>query len=576
MKEKIIGSVVAAALLSTTAIADDTFYERFTKMEAEITSLKAQITTLEAQKATDTPKKATQSKKMVKNSDDDDEEEDEPAVKKPQNKPSIQLASNDDNDEAAAKTAASKSDTPHKDLSEEIEDLKDQLSKINKKTYGNNLKFGVDFRTSYDNIQYTMASGEKAQNDGLLTNRLWLNMNYSATKNLSFTGQLAFNKTFGQRTMENQSNPAAPGYPGMEGFDWVSSEAAYDDKLRVRSAYFFYQDDELAGLDMPWTFSIGRRPSTEGHLINLRDDIKASSPLAHTVNVEFDGASAKFGTEELIGLEGSYFKLCAGRGMSEAEARFDDTPYAGKKASTTNDIDMVGIIIVPYDDKQYSTGFQYTYANNLIDQAQASNGMTNDTTTVPDGTYTGSMFDTVGGLHTATGFISFNGIGDGWSEFLDDTTIFFSGAMSKTDPYEGKTMLGKPDSQTGYSYWIGTQFPSLISDEGRWGLEFNHGSQYWRSITYGEDTLIGSKIATRGDAYEAYFTEPLVGDILTFQLRYTYLDYKYSGSNGFFGTTTGTPMTMDQARAMEPMMPGISGQIVDKAQDIRAYIRYKF
>ena len=563
MKEKIIGSVVAAALLSTTAIADDTFYERFTKMEAEITSLKAQITTLEAQKATDTPKKAAQSKKMVKNSDDDDEEEDEPAVKKPQNKPSIQLASNDDNDEAVAKTAASKSDTPHKDLSEEIEDLKDQLGKINKKTYGNNLKFGVDFRTSYDNIQYTMANGDKAQNDGLLTNRLWLNMNYAATKNLSFTGQLAFNKTFGQRTLSD------PNTAGMDGFDWVSSEAAYDDKLRVRSAYFFYQDDELAGLDMPWTFSIGRRPSTEGHLINLRDDIKASSPLAHTVNVEFDGASAKFGTEELIGLEGSYFKLCAGRGMSEAEARFNQTPYAGKKALATNDIDMVGIIIVPYDDKQYSTGFQYTYANNLIDQTD--NGMMTNSTTTPSSGTPNPAFDTVGGLHTATGFISFNGIGDGWSEFLDDTTIFFSGAMSKTDPYEGKTMLGKPDSQTGYSYWIGTQFPSLISDEGRWGLEFNHGSQYWRSITYGEDTLIGSKIATRGDAYEAYFTEPLVGDILTFQLRYTYLDYKYSGSNGFFGTTTGMPITMEQANGFN-----MGGAVVDKAQDIRAYIRYKF
>ncbi len=83
-------------------------------------------------------------------------------------------------------------------------------------------------------------------------------------------------------------------------------------------------------------------------------------------------------------------------------------------------------------------------------------------------------------------------------------------------------------SETGYSYWLGTQFPSLISDEGRWGAEFNHGSNYWRPITYGEDTLIGSKIAARGDAYEVYFTEPLVDDILTFQLRYTYINYDYS------------------------------------------------
>ncbi len=206
------------------------------------------------------------------------------------------------------------------------------------------------------------------------------------------------------------------------------------------------------------------------------------------------------------------------------------------------------IIVVPYDDKQYSTGFQYTYANNLIDQETPGGDM-----------------ESVGGLHTATAFAMVNGIGDGWSEFLDDSMIFISGAVSQTDPYKGvgkQGMLGSFDSESGYRYWIGTQFPSLISEEGRWGVEFNHGSNYWRPITYGEDTLIGSKIAARGDAYELYFTEPLVDDILTFQLRYTYIDYDYSGSNGFFGSTTGTPMSMSEA-----VGAGAGSMVVDKAQD---------
>lgn len=513
MRQKILGSVVAAALLSTTVIADDTLMQRFDKMEKEMASLKAEISSLKAEKAA--AAKA-------------------PLVAAPSGEKTV-VASN-------------------ADVAKELDDIKDQLSEMNKKTFGNNLKFGVDFRTSYDNIEYKMANGDKHENDGLFTNRLWLNMNYAATKNLSFTGQLAYNKTFGQRAATTAS-------AGMEGFDWVSSESAYDDTLRVRSAYFFYQDDELAGLDMPWTFSVGRRPSSEGHLINFRDDVKAASPLAHAINVEFDGASAKFGTEELIGLEGSYFKLCAGRGMSEAEPRLGSaTPYAGEK-SATNNIDMAGIIIVPYDDKQYSTGFQYTYANNLIDLAN------------PGVDYT---MKTVGGLHTATAFGMVNGIGDGWADFLDDTLIFVSGAMSKTDPYANGNggMLGSYDSRTGYSYWIGTQFPSLISDEGRWGAEFNHGSSNWRSITYGEDTLIGSKIAARGDAYELYFTEPLVDDILSFQLRYTYINYDYSGSNGFFGSTSGTPMGISSS--MMTPMGDMAGNTVDKAQDIRAYLRYKF
>ena len=113
--------------------------------------------------------------------------------------------------------------------------------------------------------------------------------------------------------------------------------------------------------------------------------------------------------------------------------------------------------------------------------------------------------------------------------------------------------------------------PSIISEKGRWGVEFNHGSKYWRSFTYGEDTAIGSKIAARGDAYELYFTEPLT-TALSFQLRYTYIDYDYSGSNGFFGSQSGTPMKISNI----PSTTDLAGVVVDKAQDIRAYIRYKF
>lgn len=527
MKHRFLGSVVAAALMSTTVMAEGTMLQRFEAMEKEMNALKAELASMKAEKTA-----PVAAKKVVV------EDDDEKPVKATAGKVKVAVEKDDE----------------EKSVPEQLEEIHDQLSTLNKRTNGNAIKWDVDFRTSVDNIQYKMADGSKQTNDALFSNRLWLGMNYAATKHLSFTGQLAYNKIFGQRAATTAPSTT-------DGFDWVSGESAYDDTLRVRSAYFFYQDDEFLGTDIPWTISVGRRPSTVGHLINLRENDQASSPLAHTVNVEFDGASAKFGMEEVTGLAGSYFKLCAGRGMSEAEPRFNTgTPYAGDGSAKTNNIDMVGIIIVPYDDKQFSAGMQYTYANNLID-----NNQTNPV---------GAVMETVGGLHTATAFAMVNGIGDGWSDFLDDSLIFVSGAMSKTDPYHGtgkQGMLGSLDSKTGYSYWIGTQFPSLISDEGRWGAEFNHGSNYWRPITYGEDTLIGSKIATRGNAYELYFTEPLVDDILTFQLRYTYIDYDYSGSNGFFGSTSGTPMSMDEARAN-----GVGANVVDHAQDIRAYIRYKF
>ena len=98
----------------------------------------------------------------------------------------------------------------------------------------------------------------------------------------------------------------------------------------------------------------------------------------------------------------------------------------------------------------------------------------------------------------------------------------------------------------------------------RLGLEYNHCSKYWRSFTYGEDTLVGSKLAARGDAYEIYYILPLVGKNLTAQLSYIYIDYDYTGSDTFFGMT-GIPMDVDTT-------PGA----VKTAQNVRASLRYRY
>lgn len=464
---------------------------------------------------------------------------------------------NDDNSVLAQQLQKSSKDVS---VDSKVQELEEQVTQLTKKANRNNLKWGVDFRTSVDNLHYTMANGTKQDNDALLSNRLWLNMSYEPNNHLKFGGQLAYNKLFGQRSM------SIPGSGSMDGFDWVSSENMQDDTLRVRSAYVDYKDDHFLGSDVAWSFGIGRRPSTNGKLINYRDDDDAMSPLGHIVNAEFDGGNIKFHLDTITGLEGSNIKLAVGRGMSNAEPRFSSAPYSDVKADTGN-ITMYAFNLVPYKSKKVETEIQYTHANNLIDIKNAGYDQF--------GTFTMSNVDTnmetVGSLHLASVFVAVHGIGTGINDYLDNTIIFASGAMSKTDPDGGKAMLGSPKSETGYSYWIGTQMPSLFSEKGKWGMEFNHGSQYWRSFTYGEDTAIGSKIAARGDAYELYFTEPLM-DALSLQLRYTYIDYDYTGSNGFFGSQSGTPMRISDI----PASTDLAGAVVDKAQDIRVYLRYRF
>ncbi|MDT8337862.1 MAG: DUF3373 family protein [Sulfurimonas sp.] len=549
MKKPLLLSLAAAALIVTNLSAETTMYERFEAMEREMNQLKQEIATLKAQK------ESTQ--------DEEAEDDGEPGTVASDDAQSADsVASDDAGEDTEVVASADEAQEEESDEDEEyipstddrLFDIEESIAELNRNTSGSHLKFQVDYRFAIENMSYEMANGDKAENDAFMTNRLWIDMGYKATNNLSFIGQLAYNKAFGQRS--GASNPATA---SLEGFDWIANESAYDDKIRVRSAYFLWQDQEFFGLDIPWTFSIGRRPSTNGALVNLRDDDHASSPIGHAINVEFDGLSSQFTLNKEYKTS---VKLCLGRGMSNAAPKFTSTPYAEVSTENTN-IDLAGLIFTPYEDRQYKISSMYYYASNLIDVKDPdANPLTID---YRDG------FDTVGGLHTGVAYVSVKGIGDGWSNFLDYTTVFASFAVSKTDPKEGQSMLGSTQSETGTSFWVGTQFPSLISDYGKWGVEYNHGSKYWRSMTYGEDTNIGSKLAARGDAYEVYFTEYLVDDILSMQLRYTYIDYEYSGSNGFFGSTTGTPITMDQAVSY-----GMGGSVVDNAQDIRLYIRYKY
>ena len=515
MNKPLLLSLAAATLLGTNLNAES-MYDRIQAMELEMNKMKKELTTLKAEKASPV---------------EEDEEE------------SPTTAS--DEEEADSEEEGDEEEDEEMDVQEELRDIQDSISELNKATNGNKLKFGVDYRFAIENLNYEMADGTEAKNDAFMTNRFWMNMQWAATKNLSFKGQLAYNKAFGQRSGTQTA--------AYETFDWIANENAYDDMIRLRSAYFLYKDSEFFGADIPWTFSIGRRPSTNGHLINLRDDDQAASPMGHTINVEFDGLSSKLSLENLTGVNGMYIKLCAGRGMSNAAPKFNNTPYTEVTGDNTN-IDLIGLIFTPYDNGQFALNTQYYYASNLID--------------INMGT---GAFDTVGGMHSVTANLTVNGIGK--ADFLDDSVFFVSGAMSKSDPKNGQAMFNVTEpgeSQTGYSAWVGLQTPSLISEDGRWGVEYNYGTEYWRSITYGEDTNIGSKMATRGSAYEAYFTEYLVEDILSLQLRYTYIDYEYTGSNGFFGATSGGSYEISEN------MGGMESMVVDKAQDIRFYLRYKY
>jgi len=231
----------------------------------------------------------------------------------------------------------------------------------------------------------------------------------------------------------------------------------------------------------------------------------------------------------------------------------------------------------------------------------------------PSVSMTASEFEQYGDMDGAAISVMVDGLTE--EGYFADAKVFASYAWTKSNPSSGSSMMGSSDSETGTSYWVGAQLP--VDEKGVFGLEYNHGSEYWRPFTYGEDTMIGSKMATRGDAIEAYFTYQLT-DALSAQVRYTKIDYDYTGSNGFFGnfsggsnkisdikagaegfaalggtvdasgahnigTVTGnlmqSGMPMAQAQQTAGAMAGaalFAPNVVEAAQDFRFYLRYRF
>jgi hypothetical protein len=419
----------------------------------------------------------------------------------------------------------------------------DLLSKVNAQSANDNIKWDIDLRSAFHSIDYKYAddakthsgaadanAGKKYSNSSLFTNRLWLGMGSKVNDNLFFNGQVAANYYWGA---DNAYHPNM-----SQDMGWESSSAPHDADLRLRQAYFVYKFGNDS--DVPMTFSAGRRAAVDGFLANLREGTqKPGSPLAHITNVEVDGAMMQFNLDKVF-LPGSYLKVVYGRSYDSInENAMSTTPYVDTTGSLDKKVDFLVLPMSIYDNGASKLMAEYA----MIINAKGDNL----TGTAPG----------IGAGKAHFGALSYQL--DGLNEdidFLNDSTVFASVAMTSTDPDSGYRMLGSTDNKTGYSFWAGVLFPDMMSDGGRIGLEYNYGSKYWTPMTWAEDSIIGSKIATRGNAYEGYWNLPIVGKNLSAQLRYTYIDHHYRSSISFLD---------------DPEYKNL-----DNSQELRAFVRYQY
>jgi len=402
-----------------------------------------------------------------------------------------------------------------------------------------------------------------ANNDIIYTSRLRMNMKGTVNPHLDFTGRLAAYKVWGDST----GVQVYQGNMGDVTFDGNTANLPHGDVVHVERAYFNYKQD--LG-NVPINFSLGRRPSTEGAPLEYGNySMVGGSPLASIINWQFDGASLTFGLEDVTGIPGQAFKLCYGVGF---EGDWGNS-YSMTSASDVNDVHMFGFIADLFDNEKTSAVLNYAHAWDVTD---GFTGLTVMPFTVSVDGKNQYYF-----IPNSGGFISrvqpSTNIG-GWdaaslllktnlSEKLANIDLFFAPSWSHTSPSQisknpyyalmGQGLLssnGDLQSRNGYSIYTGAIFPMPL--QARLGLEYNWGSQYWFNFTGAEDSLVGSKLAARGQVFEAYYIQPIYKDNFFLKLGGQYYDYEYTGS----GNPLGQPVSISDASSFDSI-----NAIIDKA-----------
>jgi len=402
---------------------------------------------------------------------------------------------------------------------------------------------------------------QDVDNNIIYTNRFRLNMKAKINNHLNFAGRMAAYKVFGDSTGVNFNN----GSLNDVAMDGNTTSLPHGDTIRLERAYFNYH--RPVG-DIPINISLGRRPSTEGPPMEYRNySLEGGSPLATIINWQFDGASLNFGLEDVTGIPGAALKFCYGLGF---EGGFGNASSLGISTPEVDDVHLAGFIATLYDDDVNSLVFSYARGFNITDGFTGLTVMPfivskNDSGqfsfTPNSGAFISRMEPTnnIGDWDAASMLFRTN-----FADQFADIDFFVAGSWSHTDPsdfsknpfYElmGVGLLssnGQLESHNGYSVYTGAIFPMPF--DARLGIEYNYRSKYWFPFTGAEDSLVASKIAARGNVFEAYYIQPIYKDNFFLQLGGQYYDYDYTGS----GNPLGAPVKISEATAFDTLFPVI-------------------
>jgi hypothetical protein len=379
----------------------------------------------------------------------------------------------------------------------------------------------------------TLREGYKTRNDALYTNRLRLNLTAKVAENISFTGRLSMYKSFGDATGVQVFNGQSNSFI----VDGNTASVPNGDFVRVERAYFTWKDLFHA----PLYLSIGRRPSTDGPPLHYRHDEKrGGSPMGTLIDFQFDGITAGWNINDWNTL-----RLCYGVGY--------ESQYANgvMQENPLDDALFFGVNWDLYDTERMFIQTTFARGFNVTD---GFNGLV----VLPDNPVTGQPvgaplvmrftpsanlgdIDIAGILLTRRdGPIDYFGSFNYMKSHPDNVTTPFGGLFC--DPFQ------TPESQDATMWYFGARY-NFNKEKTKFGLEYNHGSEYWFNFTPAQDDIIAPKTNTRGDVWEGYLTHRIARRFIV-KLAYINYNYKYSGS----GWHVGAPKELEPDDGSAPMV----------------------
>jgi opacity protein-like surface antigen len=449
-------------------------------------------------------------------------------------------------------------------LSQQMDDLKGQVERIEDKSLGKWLTISGDYRFRVDSLTahvkdhvyfgttgMSNVTSHNVKNSTYYTNRFGLDLKAKATKDVTFNARLLMYKGFGV-----DQGVATPGLTADRSsiFDGVLGHVPSSDFLNVDRAYATWSNIG----DQPVWFSVGRRPSSNGAPTNLKSNTERpgnGGTPALLVDYAFDGMTLGY-APDIDFLPGFYTKVCYGRGF---DSGINQT--ATGATNKVKDTDMLGVAIIPVDTDPLRVWLQWNRGFGIFDN--------------PAGPTTNlGNIDWFG----AGAMTTLKKVGPG------DLNFFADFGMSKTDPNYNRystspfglmtgTLSGATGpvdegqaSKTGYAVYTGLRydFPTRT----KLGFEYNYGSKNWITFAPAADDMFSAKVGTRGHVFEPYVIQELnlkpVSSAFAkafFKLGYQYYAFEYTGSNNWVGS----PIAMKDVTSAT-ILPGIAA--VDKAQTI--------